>query len=170
MERSADLSSPAPGLARRLAALAYEGLLLFGVLFGAAFVFSVATNQRHGLHGRSALGAFLFAVLGVYFVWFWSRSGQTLALKTWHLRIVSSQGTLVTPWRALLRYLLAWLWFLPALVSVWLLGLHDPQRIAAALIGGLVGYALLARLHPQRQLPHEILSATRLVTLLPAKP
>ena len=33
----------------------------------------------------------MFVVLGIYFVWFWSR-GQTLAMKTWHIRLVDAQG------------------------------------------------------------------------------
>ena len=39
----------APGLARRLAAFIYEGVLLFGVTMIAGYLFSSLTQQRHAL-------------------------------------------------------------------------------------------------------------------------
>ena len=42
--------------------------------------------------GRHVLQAFLFVVLGIYFIWFWSHGGQTLAMKTWHIRLVDRDG------------------------------------------------------------------------------
>ncbi len=59
---------------------------------------------------RHLLQAFLFVVFGVYFVWFWSK-GQTLAMKTWGIRIVDRFGRSLTQGRALLRYLLSWVRF-----------------------------------------------------------
>ncbi len=44
---------------------------------------------------RHLLQAFLFVVFGVYFVWFWSK-GQTLAMKTWGIRVVDRLGRPVT--------------------------------------------------------------------------
>jgi uncharacterized RDD family membrane protein YckC len=158
-----------PSLARRLAAFLYEGVLLFGVVFFAGFLFSVVTGQHHALHGRHALAAFLFGVLSLYFVGFWTHGGQTLAMKTWHLRVVDAAGRPLGWLRALARYLLSWLWFLPALVSVWALGLHGGGAISAALFVGIAAYAGVARLHPQRQFLHEALSGTRMVTQLPVR-
>ncbi|MDO7594414.1 MAG: RDD family protein, partial [Burkholderiaceae bacterium] len=41
-----------PSLRRRMAAWLYEGMLLFGVLFAMAYVFSVLANTRHALEHR----------------------------------------------------------------------------------------------------------------------
>ena len=71
----------------------------------AGLVYGVATQQRHALVGALGLRVFLFLVLGVYFVWFWSRSGQTLAMQTWHIRLVTREGRPVTRLRALLPLL-----------------------------------------------------------------
>jgi uncharacterized RDD family membrane protein YckC len=172
MTPQTDTAAPAatpPGLARRLAAFLYEGVLLFGVIFFAGFAFSVATGQHHALHGRSGLAAFLFAVIGTYFVGFWTHGGQTLAMKTWHLRVVDAAGQPLGWLRALARYALSWLWFLPALVSVWALGLHGGGALTAALAVGMLAYAGVARLHPQRQFLHEALSGTRVITQLPVR-
>jgi uncharacterized RDD family membrane protein YckC len=71
-------------------------MLLFGVVVVAAACCSALTQQRHALQGQVGLRAFLFLVIGIYFVWFWSRTGQTLAMKTWHIRLVTAQGGPVT--------------------------------------------------------------------------
>lgn len=152
-----------------MAAFLYEGVLLFGVVFFAGFVYSVLTGQRHGLQGRLGLAAFLFVVLGLYFVAFWTRGGQTLALKTWHLRVVDHRGQALSRGRALLRYVLAYLWFLPALVSVWALELHGGGAITTCLVLGVLVYAALNRLHPQRLFLHEALSGSQVVTQVPVK-
>ncbi|CAM4036568.1 RDD family protein [Roseateles saccharophilus] len=169
MTATADLGAPPPGLARRLAAFLYEGVLLFGVTFFAGFLYSVLTRQQHAMQGRTGLGVFLFFVLGLYFVGFWTRSGQTLAMKTWHLRVVDTAGRPLGWGRALLRYCLGWLWFLPALLSVWALGLHGGVAIFGSLAAGVLAYLLIARLHPQRQFLHDTICGSRVVTQLPQR-
>jgi uncharacterized RDD family membrane protein YckC len=151
-----------------MACFVYEGVLLFGVLMIAGYLFSSLTQQRHALVGRHALQAFLFVVLGIYFAWFWSRSGQTVAMKAWHIRLVTSSGGAVSQPRALARYLLSWLWFVPALAALSLAGLTSPGAIFGLLFAGVVVYAALSRLHPQRQFWHDAVCGTRLVTQFPA--
>jgi len=69
-----------PTVRRRMASFIYEGVLLFGVVMLAGFLFSTVTQQRHALKGMHGLQAFLFIVLGIYFVWFWSKTGHV----RWH--------------------------------------------------------------------------------------
>lgn len=158
-----------PGVARRLAAFVYEGVLLFGVVFIAGYLYSALTQQRHALQGQTGLQVVVFIVLAIYFVTFWSRGGQTVAMRAWHVRLVTASGASVTPARALARYLLAWLWFAPALLAARLAGLHSLGAIFTLLFAGVAAYALLAFLHPQRQFLHDALCGTRLVTWRPAQ-
>ena len=160
----------APGLARRMAAFLYEGVLLFGVVMIAGLVFSLVTQQRHALQGRWGMMLFLFAVLGVYFTWFWSRGGQTVAMKAWHIRLLTADGNPVSRPRALARYMLAWLWFLPATAAVYGAGLHGKSAIMAALFTGVLAYAALIWLRPDRQFWHDVVCGTRLVDCKPALP
>jgi uncharacterized RDD family membrane protein YckC len=157
----------APGLGRRMAAFVYEGVLLFGLLFGAGYVWSALTQQRHALQGQSGLQAFVFVVLAIYFVLFWSRGGQTVAMQAWNIRLVSASGEPVSQARALARYLASWIWFLPALLSARLAGLHSAPEIFVLLAVGVLTYALLALAHPQRQFWHDALCGTRLVDSRP---
>lgn len=162
---------PTPTLARRLACFVYEGVLLFGVVMAAGLLYGIATEQRHALVGARGLQLFVGLVLAVYFVHFWSRTGQTLAMQTWQVRLVTLTGQPVSRWRALFRYLLAWLWFLPALAATHLAGLTAGWAILGVIAAGVLVYAALTRLHPDRQYWHDALCQTRLVTWrAPAKP
>lgn len=159
----------APSLWRRMACFVYEGVLLFGVLMIAGYLFSSLTQQRHALLGRQALQAFLFVVLGIYFAWFWSRSGQTVAMKAWHIRLVTRDGQAVSQARALGRYVLSWLWFLPALIALYLSGLSGLSAYFGLLITGVALYAALSGLHPERQFWHDAVCGTRLISVQPSR-
>lgn len=162
--------SPGAGsasLRRRLAAFVYEGVLLFGVLMIAGYLFTGLTQQRHALSGRAYLQAFLFLILGIYFVWFWSRGGQTVAMKTWRIRLLTHDGQPVSQARALARYLLCWLWFLPALaVDAWV-GSRQVGVTFGSLALGVVLYALLVFVNPRRDFLHDAICRTRLVPVTP---
>lgn len=163
-------TAPPPGAAQRLGCFMYEGVLLFGVVVIAGLAWSWATQQRHALEGQHGLQAFLFLVIGAYFVWFWTHGGQTLAMKTWHIRLVARDGGPVSPARALCRYLLAWLWFMPALATVWLSGLRGGLATFGVVLAGVLVYGALARAHPSRQVLHDVLCGTRLVAWRPLPP
>jgi uncharacterized RDD family membrane protein YckC len=150
-----------PSVFRRMAAMAYECLVLFGVLMAAGFLYSFWSQQRNALQGRSGLQAFLFVVLGLYFVWFWSHGGQTVAMKAWRVRLVDLQGRQVSQRRALLRYLASWLWVAPALAAARVAPWHDAAALAASGLWVAV-YAASSYLRPDRQFWHDALCSTRL--------
>ena len=164
------LTLPAPGLARRLAAFVYEGMLLFGVLMIAGYLYSSLTQQRHALQGKAGLQAFLFLVLAIYFTWLWSHGGQTVAMKAWHLRLVRADGRPVGQWQALARYGASWLWFMPAWATAHLVGLHSGGALAGLMLAGVATYAALTRLRPDRQFWHDAVCGTRLIDWRPARP
>ncbi len=160
----------APGILRRLACYVYEGVLLFGVLMVAGLVFGIVTQQRHALQGQPAFQAFLFVLIGLYFVWFWCHGGQTVAMKTWHVRLTAASGAPVSRLRAAARYALSWIWFVPALAGVHFSGLKGGLPVGAALLAGIATYALTTRFHPQRQFWHDALCGTQLVDTRTPRP
>ena len=155
----------APSLKRRMACWMYEGLLMFGVVFISGYLFGTLTQTRNALDNRHALQAFLFIIFGIYFVWFWAK-GQTLAMKTWNIRVVSATGQAITQGRAMCRYLLSWVWFLPPLSVIASYKLSAGETTILVL-GWIAVWALLSRFHPQRQFWHDAWAGTRLVTSLP---
>jgi len=155
----------APSLMRRMACWLYEGILMFGVVFIAGYLFGTLSQTRNALDNRHPLQAFLFIVFGIYFVWFWSK-GQTLAMKTWNIRLVDQQGNAVTQLRSLKRYVFSWLWFLPPLVAVAPFNLPGGE-VVVILLGWVAVWAALSRFHPRGQFWHDALAGTNLVTSLP---
>ena len=143
----------------------YEGMLLFGVVFIAGYLFSTLSQTRNALDNRHALQAFIFLVFGIYFVWFWSK-GQTLAMKTWNIRLVNLQGEAVSQKRALLRYVLAWVWFLPPLLVLAPWEMNALETIVIV-VGWIMVWAILSRFHPDGQFWHDALAKTRLVSSTP---
>ncbi len=101
--------SETPGLRRRLASMAYESLLLLGVLAIGFFVPHLALGMGFGiaLPGWVSL-CHVFVLLGAYFVWSWRHGGQTLAMQTWKIALSTPDGAPPSVARLALRYLLAW--------------------------------------------------------------
>ena len=157
-----------PSLKRRMAAWLYESMLLFGVLFVTDYVFSVLTNTRDPVDNRSVQQMLLFVVLGMYFCWQWTRSGQTLAMKTWHVRLVDANDPQHMPsWRqAIARYLMCWVWLIPPLLLGKALGSGAGMITVWILLWAAV-WANTARLNPRRHFWHDVWAGTQLVSYEP---
>jgi uncharacterized RDD family membrane protein YckC len=133
-------ATPTPSLLVRLAAMVYESLLVTAVVFVASFIVLPFVGDLTAPWQRHFFQAWILLVLFVYFNAFWLRSGQTLAMKTWRIRLVNRQGHLLSLRQAAGRFVLA------------LLGL---------MLGG-VGF-LWALVDRDRQFLHDRLMGTRLV-------
>lgn len=96
----------APSLRRRLACNLYETLLLLAVLFVAVFPIAALTGKLPPETGIAVLRLYLFLIAGIYFATFW-RKGQTLAMKTWRIRLVAATGGVPSRTQVWLRYSLA---------------------------------------------------------------
>lgn len=158
-----DAAQPAPDTPlpdadpwRRFMCVAYEGVILFGVVFFFAYGFSALTrfNGQPGLL-RWAFQGFIVLVLGVYFVWSWSHGRRTLPMKTMGVRLVDDQERPVSTRRASLRYLAA--------LAGWVIALGLAAGVHAAailLVAVPFGWALIDR---RRRTLYDLASGTRLV-------
>ena len=131
-EGGAPPEAPSASLARRALALAYEALLLAALLLASALPFALMTHTADAIAARLLFQLYLIAVAAAYFVWQWRRGGQTLAMKTWRLRVVTRAGTPLNLRHAVSRFVfalagcaLAGAGFLWALVDREGLFLHD---------------------------------------------
>lgn len=122
----------------------YEALLLVGVL-GVLIIplvlFGASTNRMPSI---PVLRVYVFLGLATYCIWHWHAKRQTLAMRTWHLRIVAADGSHPTLARFAWRYVLAW-------PSIGLAGI------------GIV-WALLDR---EGQFLHDRLAGTRIIFVPP---
>jgi len=110
-EAATDIHLPTASIRRRLTSMLYESLLLLGVLSAAFLIPHLVIGVVWRVTAPGVvLAAHVYLVLAVYFIWLWRKSGQTLAMQTWHIRLVrASDGRLVSVPQAWLRYTLAWL-------------------------------------------------------------
>ena len=93
---------PPAGLARRLAAMFYDSLLLAGIAWAitaSAIAIRIVQLGDRAVRqsGAPAAGgpllqlALLLSIVA-FFCWFWTRSGQTLGMQAWHLRVETTHG------------------------------------------------------------------------------
>jgi uncharacterized RDD family membrane protein YckC len=108
-----------PGLARRLAALAYDLLLLAAVLFVFTLLVLFARGGRAIVPGTWWFELSLIGISAVFFVWFWTHGGQTLGMRAWRLRVVGPAGRPVGLKRAFGRFFAAVISALPAGLGFW---------------------------------------------------
>lgn len=84
-------SCPPASLIRQFAAMLYDSLLIMALLF-VVVGFSIAVNKGEAIENRPVIYLSLFLVVLVFYGWFWSKSGQTLGMRVWKIRIVSEFG------------------------------------------------------------------------------
>lgn len=147
-------------LFRRFAAILYDSFLLLAIwlLIGLVFVWIegfLDTPLR-------LLQFFLNVLAGwAFFTWFWIRSGQTLGMQTWNIRLRDDSGEAPTPWQTHLRYLTALAQWLLILLGIYLAREYGP--FATILVTALLLMSIgLSQWHPQRIMLHDWLSGTRL--------
>ncbi|MCS6764952.1 MAG: RDD family protein [Candidatus Protistobacter heckmanni] len=162
---------PLAPLKRRLACAVYEMLLLLGVLALGFLVPHLALGVvLHYTAPGWFLNLHLLAVIGAYFVWYWTHGGQTLAMQTWKIRLVRVDGGPVNVPVALLRYGCACLWLVPAVLLDALIKPSGSQHVALFFCVGLCFAPLTALIDPERQFLHDRLAGTRLTPAAPAMP
>jgi uncharacterized RDD family membrane protein YckC len=154
-----------PTLKRRLICMVYEAFLLIAVEALAIFIYLFITGNQHSPtidHGRNAV---FFLTAAAYFIHSWTGSGHTLAMKTWRIKVVKL-GCKTVPMRAAaIRYLMAWGWFLPAIVACYAFGWKSTGQVGTAVAVGIVAWALTALLDKDRQFLHDRIAGTRMISL-----
>jgi uncharacterized RDD family membrane protein YckC len=130
-------SQASPGALRRVACLIYEGVLLIAVWMFAALVFLLIFGDATVAPARYFFQLYLWLISGVYFVWNWTRGGQTLAMQTWRIRLSCRNGQPLTLKLAIRRYVLASLFF--GLGFLWALFDRDGLSLHDRLSGTRLG-------------------------------
>lgn len=117
------------GFLRRVGAMIYDALLVLAVLMLVTVPF-VALRGGEPVETGTNLGyrLTLLVVIYAFFVGYWTRSGRTLGMQSWGLRIETPDGALPTVAAATLRFFAAILSWLPfGLGFVW--QLWDPDKL-----------------------------------------
>lgn len=114
------------GLGRRLAAMGYDALLVFALLFFATAIYQqveitldpsrrappVATgeviHQIEPVASGPLFTAYVVLVMFSFFTYCWRRSGQTLGMQAWRLRVDALDGGRLSLVQCALRFGGAW--------------------------------------------------------------
>lgn len=148
-------------LPRRLGSMIYDGLLVLAIwmVLGLLFVFLGNLVGRPMIPLQFAVNV---VAAWLFFAWFWTRTGQTLGMQTWQIRLREEGGGPVTLRRATVRYLVALAQWLLLLFAIHLAREYGAAVTVAVTALVLVGLGL-SQLHPRRLMLHDWLSGTVLV-------
>tara|TARA_B100000519_G_C14213608_1_gene423840 strand:+ start:172 stop:663 length:492 start_codon:yes stop_codon:yes gene_type:complete len=116
------LALPRAGLVRRMAALLYDSFLVFAIWMLLGFIFQLFTGIGHTqitdgqLETNPYLSNLLFSFMIFscvsFYCWFWLKSGQTLGMLAWRLRLETTSGNSLKTKQVLVRWLVSWPSFL----------------------------------------------------------
>ena len=153
-----------PTIKRRLISMVYESLLALAVLFLPFLLFELAVQGAHTPLTEHMRQCLAFLVMGAYFIHQWSHEGQTLAMKTWRLKVVLPGQAHVPLRMAACRYVLAWMWLLPGILVSYVLDLQHWQALSAIGIG-MLAWSATALFTGNGQFLHDKLLGTQIVQL-----
>ena len=104
---------PHAGLFKRLATIIYDGLIVVAILFlSSAIAMAVvgailgaeAITERQVLISNPVYSAWLVLCWFSYYAWCWRKGGQTLGMKAWRLKLITTDNNKITYSNALLRF------------------------------------------------------------------
>ncbi|MCF7533250.1 RDD family protein [Pseudomonas petrae] len=130
---------PAVGLGRRMAAISYDALLCVALMMVTTFLYKLVwmgvvgearlrqLSESGALDADPLLSSILLITLFGFFAHFWTHAGQTLGMQVWGIRVQNANGTAISLWQALLRFVVAIAsWLCIGLGFFW--SLYDTQK------------------------------------------
>ncbi|MGJ8686634.1 MAG: RDD family protein [Spongiibacteraceae bacterium] len=132
------MDSPTPypiaGVWRRIAAMVYDAFLLFAILSIATLIPALLSNPEQITHSPETNAVihelqvpvqgnlyrlYLLAIIAVFYSWFWRKSGQTLGMQAWHIKLEDRHGDKPSWKQCLIRLATAPISLLPAGLGYW---------------------------------------------------
>ena len=97
------------GMTRRLMAMVYDSVIVFGLLLIATAVASPFDQGNQQLLVNPVFTLYIVLAGFAYFAFFWTHGGMTVGMRAWHVLLVAESGKTVDWKSCLVRYLTAWL-------------------------------------------------------------
>ncbi|MDH5184728.1 MAG: RDD family protein, partial [Gammaproteobacteria bacterium] len=90
-----NIDNPDASVLKRLYALIYDGLLLIAidmvfVLLPASFLITFKEMDTHSSGYVATIIAATLLVHYLFYTWFWTHGGQTLGMRAWKLKLIST--------------------------------------------------------------------------------
>lgn len=175
-EQATQLRSPA-GLLRRLGALISDSLVVLGLLLLGSLLFvpllqvlgaKALVLSEVGLMWTSIYWVWLLAIWIGFFGFFWTRTGQTIGMRAWRVRVEDERGALLKWSQAVKRLGYAVLPWLPCLIVLQFA--ERSQSVTLRYVGeGLSALGVLGLLwmyvDPLKRTWHDRCSQSRVIML-----
>lgn len=112
-----------PTLFRRLLAAIYDSFLVLATVFIATALTMPFTQGDVSAGNKIYLSLYLVSVVYLFYAWFWTHGGQTLGMRAWQQKLVSTHSNSVSWKQSFIRFisgLPAWLLFITGIL-IWIL-------------------------------------------------
>lgn len=154
-----------PGFWRRVICLIYETFILLAILFIASLIFHLIYSDTSTPFFKPLFQCYLVLIMGYYFTWFWTHGGQTLAMQTWKIRLISNDGKPVSKQQAIVRFLCTLIGILSFVIIDQILPFSFASTFQLILISLLIfGSGFIWALFDQdHQFLHDRLAGTRII-------
>ncbi len=107
MNTKAQTLKKAP-LYRQLFAMFYDSLLIISMLFiVTAILIAFHGGEAITTQDSPAFPVFLLMLIFIFYSWFWTKSGQTLGMKVWKIKVIQDNGYLLGWQHSFLRLFFA---------------------------------------------------------------
>jgi len=157
---------PSPSLLRRLAAAFYDSLLIIAIWFLATLLVLPLTGGEAIEHYRLLYLLYLLGLTALFFLWFWHRSGQTLGMQAWRIRVLDHRLERPTLAALIVRVVLMLTLLLAALYGLIMLALDDwADWLGFACLSPLLLSMVWCLADRNGRSLHDLASGTRLVLL-----
>jgi len=93
------------GPTRQLSALFYDAWLLAAVFMAASALVLPFTSGEPVKAGNPFMTTYIFVVWYGFYAWFWTHGGQTLGMRAWKIRLVSTTNKPINLMQSLLRFM-----------------------------------------------------------------
>lgn len=117
-----------PSLFRYLAIMVYDTLLLLSVLLLASAVIVLINQGQAVEQGSLIFTLYLFLVSFLFYGWFWTHGGQTLGMRSWKVKLHSTNTQNITWKQAFIRFITALISWFPAGLGFWWLYLTNDNK------------------------------------------
>lgn len=164
-----EITTPSPtlvtaSLSRRIGALFYEAFILMALvlILGALFQLVFPNIAEHRFL-RFLLFSYEISITFLYFSFCW-RKGQTLAMKTWRIRLCRLDNQPITIKQAIARYSLVFITLLPLIPAIVMVK-HQALPSYAIWIVSIwaMGPYLWAIIDREKQFLHDRIVGTQLI-------
>lgn len=116
---NANLTMLQPTIFKRLLAALYDSFLILATVFIATALTLPFTKGNISPSNNIYMSVYLLTVIYIFCAWFWTHGGQTLGMRVWKQRLISTNGCAISWQQSFIRFITAipaWLLFIVGII------------------------------------------------------